>query len=139
MASLAAHSFDDLHPTQICTNGDNGAGLDNTEPWYKIVLQVDDGPSLQEDARASGLAGGVGELVKSSPPAWLVEDGFVPTGPDSLYLAAGQEGARRMSVSIFRGETATLGCDRDWGRHVHPDRGKAIVVLSVSLTQVRSS
>jgi hypothetical protein len=134
----------ELGATKICTNGDNGWGIDNATPWYDIYYQAPDTAGLTDKVSAIATDNGytlstnqdfVNQL-KGVPDA--NGDVSAPYGneqfnPKSDYLK-GSKGPNTLTLTINRQASVALYCNSDSIKYGEKRDTGSDAILTFSLT-----
>jgi hypothetical protein len=122
----------------ICDNGDNGYGVDNTEPWYEAYYSMPSSKSLTSKIKNAASSQGYTLTVDSDTIDQLKTGDNVSEryNPASDYLA-GSKGKTLLSVVINRNTSVALNCNTGtYGRSQNTASG-AIIDLILTLPSTR--
>lgn len=124
---------------KICSNGDDGYGIDNTVPWYQVYYSIPDAPDLT--TKVKGLAAEQGyNLSENSNLIKNLQDqnvAFGDEGPNarSDYLV-GKHSKTSLEITINRQTSVPLYCGvSDYGKR-RATGNDAIIDFKLTLPEV---
>jgi hypothetical protein len=128
----------------LCSNGDSGLGIDNTEPWHSAYYTIYNSPNLTDQIEQIVTAQGfkmevdqeqINEMQQSNQYVGSIyTESF---SPNNSYLHSVQYGTHLdvLYAEIYREGKIILGCtiNGQYGKSISPEPGKAILHFELSL------
>ena len=114
--------------TILCENGNNGYGMDNTQPWYVAYLDAPESLGNRDLARQALKAAGVDAPVVPTPSSSSDQK-----TPASSFALASPDGTVQLEVARVGKVAQYCGGGIDYGRGNQVKPGRVLVAVSVIL------
>lgn len=126
---------------QICENGDNGKGIDNSSPWYTIYYYVPDGAGLTQSVKDVSAQNGytlTNDVNQNDYQQQITQSPSSPTqGTSESQLSSDYliSQNQQLRVEIVRQGNVQIGCSdaKLNAENISPPSGQAILYWSLSL------
>lgn len=127
-AGHAVQAYTSRGATILCENGNNGYGMDNTQPWYVAYLDAPESLGTRAVARQALKAAGVDGPVVPTPSSSSDQK----TPASSIELAS-PDGTVRLEVARVGKVAQYCGGGIDYGRGNQVKPGRVLVAVSIIL------
>lgn len=129
-----ANALNQLGAKKLCSNGDNGKGIDNSAPWYEGYYSVSKTSHIEQ--QISSAAESMGYMLGPDSKAKSDQAG-VPGYNNSIYLIGYHNGGELEVRIAYKGDEVPLYCGTgdSYGKSVSPKANEAIVDINLSLPE----